>query len=49
VIHCFKKHTSAVSVLQLANDEQSVLSGGWDRQVHVHLIATTSNNRRNGT
>ena len=35
VIHCLKKHTSAVSVLQLGHDEQSVLSGGWDRQVHV--------------
>src|ERR1700733_10550166 len=25
VIHCLKKHTSAVSVLQLAQDEQSVI------------------------
>ena len=38
VIHCLKKHTSAVSVLQLGHDEQSVLSGGWDRQVHVPLL-----------
>ncbi len=35
VLHCLKKHTSAVSVLQLGNDEKFVLSGGWDRQVHV--------------
>lgn len=38
VIHCLKKHTSAVSVLQLGHDEQSFLSGGWDRQVHVRLL-----------
>lgn len=37
VLHVFKKHTSAVSVLQLGNDEMSFLSGGWDRQVHVTL------------
>ena len=37
VIHCLKKHTSPVSVLQLASDQQSVLSGGWDRQVYVSL------------
>ena len=32
-IHCLKKHTSAVSVLNLASDERSVLSGSWDRTV----------------
>ena len=32
-IHCLKKHTSAVSVLNLAADERSVLSGSWDRTV----------------
>ena len=37
VLHCLKKHTSAVSVLQLGHDEQFVLSGGWDRQVHVPI------------
>ena len=35
VLHVLKKHTSAVSVLQLGHDEKYVLSGGWDRQVHV--------------
>jgi transcriptional activator SPT8 len=35
VLHVLKKHTSAVSVLCLTNDEQSLLSGSWDRQVHV--------------
>jgi transcriptional activator SPT8 len=29
-----RKHTSAVSVLNLALDERSVLSGSWDRQIH---------------
>ena len=53
VIYCLKKHTSAVSVLQLGNDEQSVLSGGWDRQVHVSpptsAITISSNDyNRNG-
>ena len=32
-IHSLKKHTSAVSVLQLAQDERSVLSGSWDKTV----------------
>ena len=32
-IHCLKKHTSAVSVLNLAQDELSVLSGSWDKLV----------------
>jgi len=32
-IHCLKKHTSAVSVLSLAQDERSVLSGSWDKTI----------------
>ena len=32
-IHCLKKHTSAVSVLNLAQDEESVLSGSWDKAI----------------
>jgi transcriptional activator SPT8 len=32
-IYCLKKHTSAVSVLNLAQDERSVLSGSWDKTV----------------
>ena len=33
-IHTLRKHTSAVSVLHLAPDEQSVLSGSWDKNIH---------------
>lgn len=33
LIHCLRKHTSAVSVLNLAQDERSVLSGSWDKSV----------------
>ena len=33
LITCLKKHTSAVSVLNLAEDERSVLSGSWDKTV----------------
>jgi transcriptional activator SPT8 len=32
-IHYLKQHTSAVSVLNLARDERSVLSGSWDKLV----------------
>ncbi|KAH6854750.1 SPT8-like protein [Chaetomium sp. MPI-CAGE-AT-0009] len=34
-IHCLRDggHTNAVSVLQLASDEKSVLSGSWDKTV----------------
>lgn len=32
-IHCLQKHTSAVSVLTLAADEKSVLSGSWDKNI----------------
>ena len=33
LIHCLRKHTSAVSVLELAQDQRSVLSGSWDKTV----------------
>ncbi|KAI9844063.1 MAG: Transcription factor spt8 [Thelocarpon superellum] len=33
-ITCLRKHTSAVSVLTLADDEKSVLSGSWDKNVY---------------
>lgn len=32
-ICCLQQHTSAVSVLTLAADEKSVLSGGWDKRI----------------
>jgi transcriptional activator SPT8 len=32
-IACLRQHTSAVSVLNLAPDERSVLSGSWDKTV----------------
>lgn len=32
-ITSLQKHTSAVSVMVLANDEQSVLSGSWDKTI----------------
>ncbi|KAL9026397.1 MAG: hypothetical protein Q9196_004930 [Gyalolechia fulgens] len=32
-IACLRQHTSAVSVLNLAEDERSVLSGSWDKCV----------------
>lgn len=32
-IACLRGHTSAVSVLNLASDERSLLSGSWDRTV----------------
>ena len=32
-ITSLKKHTSAVSVLKLADDERSVLSGSWDKTI----------------
>lgn len=32
-ITCLRKHTSAVSVLNLARDETSVLSGSWDKAI----------------
>lgn len=33
IIKCLREHTSAVSVLNLAQDEKSVLSGSWDKLV----------------
>lgn len=33
-IHTLKGHNSAVSVLTLAQDEQSVLSGSWDKTIN---------------
>lgn len=33
-ITSLRKHTSAVSVLTMARDERSVLSGSWDKHVH---------------
>lgn len=33
LICCLRKHTSAVSVLDLAKDERSLLSGSWDKSV----------------
>ena len=33
LIICLREHTSAVSVLNLAQDEKSVLSGSWDKTV----------------
>ncbi|KAK9772173.1 putative WD40-repeat-containing domain protein [Seiridium cardinale] len=32
-ITCLQKHTNAVSVLNLAADEKSVLSGSWDKSI----------------
>lgn len=32
-ITCLQRHTNAVSVLQLASDEKSVLSGSWDKNI----------------
>ncbi|KAF4119950.1 transcriptional activator SPT8 [Geosmithia morbida] len=32
-IHCLQQHTNAVSVLVLAQDEKSVLSGSWDKNI----------------
>ena len=33
-IHTLRQHTSAVSVLTLSQDEQSVLSGSWDKTIN---------------
>ncbi|KAJ4310674.1 Transcription factor spt8 [Fusarium piperis] len=32
-IHCLQQHKNAVSVLTLAQDEKSVLSGSWDKNI----------------
>ncbi|KAH9826496.1 transcription factor (SPT8) [Teratosphaeria destructans] len=34
IITTLKEHTSAVSVLNLAQDETTVLSGSWDKNIH---------------
>lgn len=34
LITCLRKHTSAVSVLTLAEDERSVISGSWDKAIY---------------
>ncbi|BFZ61678.1 Transcription factor spt8 [Saitoella coloradoensis] len=33
-IHLLQRHTAPVSVLRLAQDETSVLSGGWDKNIY---------------
>ena len=33
--HVLRQHTSAVSALALTNDDTELISGGWDRSVHV--------------
>ena len=45
-IHCLKQHTSAVSVLNLAQDERSVLSGSWDKNVFDWDLDTGQIKRR---
>ena len=35
--HVFHKHTGAVSVLALDPSEEHLVSGGWDRGVHVRI------------
>ncbi|KAI9695912.1 MAG: Transcription factor spt8 [Candelina mexicana] len=41
-ITCLRKHTSAVSVLTLAHDERSVLSGSWDKNIYDWDLNTGS-------
>ena len=45
-IACLRGHTSAVSVLQLSHDEQSVLSGSWDKTV-LEWDLNTGQTKRN--
>ncbi|KAF1357516.1 WD40 repeat-like protein [Lizonia empirigonia] len=45
-IHTLRGHTSAVSVLTLAHDEQSVLSGSWDKTINDWDLNTGSVKRR---
>jgi WD40 repeat protein len=35
--HVLRRHTSAVSALALTNDDTELISGGWDRGVHVSV------------
>ena len=39
-IHCLRQHTNAVSVLKLAQDERSVLSGSWDKNIFDWCLDT---------
>ncbi|KAF2822881.1 WD40 repeat-like protein [Ophiobolus disseminans] len=45
-IHTLKGHTSAVSVLTLAQDELSVLSGSWDKTINDWDLNTGQVKRR---
>lgn len=45
IISCLREHTSAVSVLNLAQDEKSVLSGSWDKLV-IDWDLNTGKSRR---
>ncbi|OSS53827.1 hypothetical protein B5807_00249 [Epicoccum nigrum] len=45
-IHTLKAHTSAVSVLTLAADEASVLSGSWDKTINDWDLNTGKVKRR---
>lgn len=43
IVHVFDtpdRHTKAVSALLLTNDEQHLVSGGWDNQVKVSASST---------
>lgn len=41
-----RKHTAAVSALALTNDDTELVSGAWDRGVHVRGISTALPQRR---
>lgn len=45
-IHTLRQHTSAVSVLTLAQDELSVLSGSWDKTINDWDLNTGQVKRR---
>ncbi|OCK85604.1 WD40 repeat-like protein [Lepidopterella palustris CBS 459.81] len=45
-ICCLRKHTSAVSVLTLAQDERSFLSGSWDKTINDWDLNTGQVKRR---
>ncbi|KAJ4290506.1 Transcription factor spt8 [Kalmusia sp. IMI 367209] len=45
-IHTLRQHTSAVSVLTLAQDEKSVLSGSWDKTINDWDLNTGQVKRR---
>ncbi|KAJ4984215.1 transcription factor SPT8, partial [Stagonosporopsis vannaccii] len=48
-VHTLKAHTSAVSVLTLAADETSVLSGSWDKTINDWDLHTGKVKRRFAT